>query len=516
MQDNQKRSSHRRGAHVRTRLMLYAILVILQIALFATVTYFFAAQKIWLFSTFQAISLIIVVRILTKRGNPSYKLMWIVFILLFPLVGGLAYLIWGGGRIFPHIKKRMRKFSHGSTSFLKQDPKTRSRLVYEHLHHSRQSDYLNKVSRFPVYDGTDCTYLSPGEIALPVILRELEKAEKFIFIEFFILAEDEMWEPIHKILLEKQKAGVDIRIIFDDFGSITRQYRGFVKRLQSEGIKVSVFNKIQPSIKLFMNNRNHRKIIVIDGKVAFTGGMNIADEYINVTPRFGYWMDCAVMIKGKAVTSFTVMFLSMWGFCVNKKQRYSNYIPDYTVPDAMGFVQPYCDSPIDDKHPGEGIYMQMLNNAQKYVYIATPYLIVDNAMTKALTLAAQSGIDVRIITPHIPDKKYVHPVTQYSYDELLKAGVRIFEYTPGFIHSKFFVSDDRVATVGTINMDYRSFFFHFECGVWMCGTGAVYDIKSDFLKLQEQSQEILLKEWEKRPLLQRFKQAVLYLFAPFM
>ncbi|MBO5231237.1 MAG: cardiolipin synthase [Clostridia bacterium] len=506
---------HKRGAKMRTRLMITAAFVLLQILVFMAMAYLFAGRKQWVYIIFQVISFLTVARIVTKKANPSYKLMWIIFILLFPIVGGLSYLVWGGGRIFPHVKKRMRKFSEGAEPFLEQDPKVKNRLCYDDLHHSRQSTYLEKASGFPVYDNTECVYLSPGERALPVILRELEKAEKYIFIEFFILSEDSMWEPIHKILKEKVKKGVDVRVIFDDFGSITRQYKGFAKRLREEGIKVSVFNKISASVNIFQNNRNHRKIIVIDGKVAFTGGMNIADEYINAITLHGYWMDCAVMLKGKAVSSFVVMFLNMWGFCVGKKQRYAKYITDYVCPTA-GFVQPYSDSPISDKNPGEGLYMQMLNTAQKYVYIATPYLIVDNAMTRALTLAAESGVDVRIITPHIPDKGYVHPVTQFSYEDLLEAGVKIYEYTPGFIHSKFFVSDDRVATVGTINMDYRSFFFHFECGVWMCGNDAVMDIKNHFLELQRQSQKIERKKWQKRPLRQKLKQAILYFFAPFM
>ena len=506
---------HKRGANMRTRLMITAAFILLQIAVFAIIAYAFAGRRFWAYLTLQVISFITVARIVTKRGNPSYKLMWIIYILLFPIVGGLSYLVWGGGRVFPHIKKRMRKYSEGAEPFLVQDPKVTNRLAYDDLHHSRQSAYLTKASGFPVYDNTECVYLSPGEQALPVILRELEKAEKYVFIEFFILSEDSMWEPICDILKQKAAEGVDVRVIFDDFGSITRQYQGFAARLRESGIKVSIFNKIKASVNLFQNNRNHRKIIVIDGKVAFTGGMNIADEYINAVSLHGYWMDSAVMLKGKGVSSFVVMFLNMWGFCVGKKQRYSKYITDYVRPTA-GFVQPYCDGPINDKNPGEGLYMQMLNTAQKYVYIATPYLIVDNSMTRALTLAAQAGIDVRIITPHIPDKKYVHPVTQYSYEELLAAGVKIYEYKPGFIHSKFFVSDDRVATVGTINMDYRSFFFHFECGVWMCGNDAVLDVKKHFLQLQEQSLPIEYSKWKKRPLKQKIKQAVLYLFAPFM
>lgn len=511
----QAKKQHRRGANVKMRLLLTALLLLLQIGLFVAITYFFAGKTIWVYAFLEIISIVMVIFIVSKKGNPSYKITWVIYILLFPAMGGLAYLFWGGGRVLPYVKRQMRRFSIGSERYVGQDPQVKNRLMYDDLHHSRQSTYLRQASGFPVFDHTETTFLAPGEKAFPVILEELEKAERYIFIEFFILAEDSMWQEILQVLRRKKSRGVEIRIIFDDFGSITRQYRGFADRLASEGFQVSIFNRIGPSLNIFMNNRNHRKILVIDGKVAFTGGMNLADEYVNRVERFGYWMDCAIMLKGRAVSAFTVMFLNMWGFCTKKRQRYPRYITD-APKEAAGFVQPYCDGPINDKNPGEGIYLQMLNTAQKYVYIVTPYLIVDNTMMRGLTLAASSGIDVRIITPHIPDKTYVHPVTQNSYGELLRAGVRIFEYTPGFVHSKLFVSDDRVATVGTVNMDYRSFYFHFECGVWMCGTDTVTDIKSHFLELQKQSQEIVLRDWKRRPLLTKFKQLLLNLFAPFM
>lgn len=514
MAEKQKKL-HKRGAPIRTRLILAAIFIVLQIAVLVSVAYFFANRKIWVYTLFETISVIIVIYILSKKGNPSYKLTWTIYILIFPVIGGLVYLVWGGGRVFPHIKRRMLNFSKGAGRYLRQDKSIKSHLEYEDVLHARQASFLTKASGFPVYDGTECTYLSPGEKAFPVILEELKKAEKYIFIEFFILAEGSMWDEIFEVLKERRRNGVEVKIIFDDFGSITRQYKNFTKRLEKEGFEVQVFNRIHASVDLFMNNRNHRKIIVVDGKVAFTGGMNIADEYVNRQPRFGYWMDCAVKLEGKAVTSFVLMFLSMWGFCTGKPQRFNRYVADHSVK-AKGFVQPYCDGPINDKNPGEGIYMQLLNTAQRYVYIVTPYLIVDNTMIRELTLAASSGIDVRIIVPKVPDKTYVHPVTQHSYEELLESGVRIFEYTPGFMHSKFFVSDDSVATVGSINMDYRSFFFHFECGVWMCRTNSVSDIKKHFLEMQQESEEILLDSWQKRPLKQKVKQSLLNLFAPFM
>ncbi len=513
-----KGKQHKRGANVGMRLVLTGFFILLQIAIVLLAAYFFAGRTIWVYSGLEIISIIIVIYILSKKSNPSYKITWIVYILLFPLVGGLVYLFWGGGRVFPHVTRKMKEASEGSEEVLKQNEEVKNHLLYDDRIHFRQSNYLSNASGFPVYDNTVTQYLSPGEKAFPVILEELKKAESYIFLEFFILAEGEMWDEIFAVLKERRANGVEVKVIFDDFGSITRQYRGFVSRLEAAGIQVSVFNKIRPSVDIFMNNRNHRKIIVIDGKVGFTGGINIGDEYINRLPRFGRWMDCCIMLKGKAVDSLTTMFLSMWGFCVKQKQDFKKYVASYSCKSEGrdGYVQPYCDGPVNKNNPAEGIYIQLLNTAQRYVYIATPYLIVDSTMMRELTIAASSGIDVRIITPGHPDKWYVHPVTQSSYDELLAAGVRIYEYTPGFIHSKIFVSDDRVATIGTVNMDYRSFFFHFECGVWVCSSDTVLKTRDHIREIMADCTEIKLEKWRKRPWTTKFKQIILKLFAPFM
>jgi cardiolipin synthase len=289
-----------------------------------------------------------------------------------------------------------------------------------------------------------------------------------------------------------------------------------VKNLRQSGIKVVSFNKVRASVDLILNNRDHRKICVIDGYVSMTGGINLADEYINETHELGHWMDSAVILKGAATTSFVVAFCEMWSSVSRESLDVERYIVK-TFPKCKGYVQPYADNPLDTSHhPGEGIYRQILGSAKDYVYIITPYLILDNTMITAITSAAKAGVDVRIITPKVGDKWYVHPVTQFNYQELLEAGVRIFEYTPGFVHSKLFVSDDAVATCGTVNMDYRSYYFHFECGVWTCSTDAVLDIKNDFFKIQHVSQEITLKKWAKRPIRKRFFQALLNVFAPFM
>jgi len=504
-----------RGLRIPTRILVSGILLVIQLLFIVSVAYNLTAQSAAAYIITMIIAAITVIVIINRRGNPDHKITWIVFILVFPLFGITVFLLWGGGRVLPHIKKKMRICESHHMSFLEDDSAVMEKLKYYDLIHSRQADYLTRESGYPLYDRTATEFVSPGEAFLPRLLEELRAAEKYIFIEFFILAEGEMWNQIYDILKEKAKNGVEIKIIFDDFGSIKRQNKNFISELRKNNISVSIFNPINPIMNIFMNNRNHRKIVVIDGKVAITGGINIGDEYVNYEERFGYWLDSAIIIKGDAVKSFLVMFANMWEFTTGKKINiplHDAYAPCF----EEGFVVPYCDGPLNNQNPAEGIYMQILSTAQKYVYIATPYLIIDNTMKNIIHMAAKSGIDVRIIVPHIPDKWYVHPATQYNYLELLEAGVKIYEYTPGFIHSKLFVSDDKVATVGTVNMDYRSFVFHFECGAWICDNSTVLDIKDHFEETITKCKEIKIEEWKKRPIKDRIKQEILHIFAPFM
>ena len=506
---------NKRGIPIPTRILISALLLVFQLSVLFVMLRTLSDRSVIIYTVSEIVAIITVVYIVNRRDNPSYKMAWIMFILIVPIFGITVFLFYGGGRVLPHLKRKMRACESHNMPLLKNDEEAQNALKYDDYPHSRQAEYLARESGYPLYKNTSVEYLSPGEVFLPRFLEELNKAEKYIFLEFFIVAEGVMFDSIYSILSRKAAAGVDVRLLFDDFGSIKRQRKGFIERLRRSGIKVAVFNQIKPSFNLFMNNRNHRKIAVIDGVTAVTGGLNLADEYINAEKRFGYWMDCAVILKGEAVSSFAVMFCNMWEFTTGHRLETQNYLTRYSV-EAGGYVLPYCNDPLKGKNVAAGIYMQILNSAQRYVYIVSPYLIIDNTMTEMLKMAARSGIDVRIITPHVPDKWYVHPVTQYSYLELLEAGIRIFEFTPGFIHSKIFVSDDSVATVGTVNMDYRSFALHFECGVWFASNPAVGDIKAHFDELQEMSREIKLSRWRKTPWPTRLKRAILHLFAPFM
>ncbi len=439
-----------------SRIIASVLLIVIQIAIIVTAVVLLSSRIIWLYIPLWIISVVAVAVIINRKGNPSFKLAWIIFILLVPVCGGLLFILWGSGKTTPKFRKRWLAVTKNVKGRLKQEPSVASRLEYEDLYHSGQSRYLYNESQFPVYDNTHSSFLPTGEEFFMSVISDLERAESYIFIEFFILADGELWRRISSVLKKKAAQGVEIKIIFDDFGSLKRQPDGFVERLESYGCEVSVFNPIRPSVDLFMNNRNHRKIIVIDGKISYTGGLNIGDEYVNLEQPFGHWCDCGIRLDGAATKSFTVMFCNMWN-AVNVGERLdpADYFIEHAVP-SVGFAQPYSDDPLTAQNPAEGLYMQMINSARKYIYITSPYLILDNTMIKQLTLAAKSGVDVRIITPKRWDKWYVHPVTQYYYEELLEAGIKIYEYTPGFIHAKLFVSDDSVATVGTESSETKS------------------------------------------------------------
>ena len=509
------KKQHKRGIRIQNRIIISALLLLVQILFLFTSLYDVSRGSAKAFALSTLLGVVTTIFILNKRGNPDHKVGWIIFILIFPIFGISVYLLWGGGRVLPHLKKKMRICESHYTPYLKSEKKVLDHMEYFDISHSRQADYLANESGFPLYDNSSAEYLPSGEKFFDRLLEELENAKKYIYMEFFIIAEGYMWESIFKILKKKASEGVEIKIIFDDFGSIKRQHRDFLAKLKSAGIEVSVFNPIYPLFNNFLNNRNHRKIVVIDGVLAITGGVNIGDEYINRQKRFGHWMDSAVIIKGNAVKSFLCMFLTMWEFITGKRTDFKSHVADSQIVDD-GFALPYSDGPLNDRNPAEGIYMQILNSAQKYVYIMTPYLVIDNMMTAALCLAAKSGIEVCIVTPHIPDKSYVHNVTRYNYLELLRAGVKIYEYTPGFLHSKVFLSDDCISTVGSVNMDYRSFVFHFECGVWLCNKDTALNIKQHFREVLAVSQQIKLEDWKKRPLFDRIKQGLLHIFGPLM
>lgn len=467
----------------------------------------------------QLASVLAVLWIVSKNINPAYKLAWTILILAMPVAGTVIYFLFGKSRLARSLNGRFMEEYANTEQLLTEEPRTREQLEAVSADAAIQSRYIRDLAGFPVYRKTRTHYFHVGQELYKEMIAQLQKAEHFIFMEYFIINDGEMWQGILDILEEKAQMGLDVRLIYDDVGCVNTLPADFRVRLERCGIRCQVFNPFVPVLSVVLNNRDHRKITVIDGHTAFTGGINLADEYINRRERFGYWKDTGVILQGDAAWSFTVMFLRMWSVLSGEKPEYEKYRPNVWLQEAFkddGFVQPYCDTPLDNETVGENVYLNIINRAKKYVYIFTPYLISDNEVITALCLAAKSGIDVRIVTPGIPDKKMVFLLTQSYYGTLLQAGVRIFEYKPGFLHAKSFVCDDEIATVGTINLDYRSLYLHFECGVWLYRSEAVLQIKEDALSIFGQCREIQWEDWENRSLRTRFFQSVLRLFAPLL
>jgi len=465
------------------------------------------------------IGLAAVIWIINQNTNPVYKLAWVIPILLFPLLGGLFYLFFGGNKLSKGTQRRMRYIYDKSREALKPRRKVSEEIKALSQQAAVQSRYIEKYSLFPPYENTYTEYLSTGEIKFEKLKEELKKAKKFIFLEYFIIEEGKMWNSILEILKEKAKQGVDVRLIYDDFGCLMKLPYKYYEKLEEMGIKCAVFNPLIPVPYARLNNRDHRKIAVIDGHTGFTGGINLADEYINAIQKHGHWKDTAIMVKGEAVWNMTVMFLSMWDYIKGIDEDFNDFrgeMPVLNKSECCGFVQPFADGPLDDEPVGETVYLNLINKARDYVYITTPYLIIDNEMVTALTSAAKGGVDIRIITPYLADKVMVHEVTKSYYRVLIESGVKIYEYTPGFIHSKTFVSDDEYAVVGTINMDFRSLYLHFECAVWMYNTSSIKDIKEDFLDTLKVCRQVTIQQVRGIQWFRTVAGSVLRVFAPMM
>ncbi|MHC1749259.1 MAG: cardiolipin synthase [Cellulosilyticaceae bacterium] len=502
-----------------SRLIIVGLLILVQVMTLVFAIWKLSKYFVYLYAFFIVISILVVIYLVSKKDNPSYKLAWTIPILLFPVFGGLFYLIFGGNKTTRRFRKKIRNTHNESKHLLVQDEKIIDEIENADKNIANQSKYIQRYSEFPVCKNTITEYLTPGEEFFERLKEELEKAEQFIFMEYFIIQEGIMWNSILEILERKAKQGIDVRVMYDDMGCLRTLPYKYNEKLEKMGIKCIVFNPFVPILSIRMNNRDHRKITVVDGHTGFTGGINLADEYINERERFGHWKDASIMLKGDAVWSLTMMFLQSWSFNAQIEEEYEKYKPTLYCTESIesdGYVQPYGDSPLDDEIVGEYVYLNMINKAKNYIYINTPYLIIDNELVTALTLAAKSGVDVRIVTPHIEDKWYVHIVTRAYYQQLIEAGIKIYEYTPGFIHSKTFVCDDEVGAVGTINLDYRSLYLHFECGIWLYRTTSIEKIKEDFMKTLNVCQPITLEDCKDIKWSNRFLRAILRVFAPLM
>ena len=498
------------------RAALVGLLVLAQFALIIYLSIVLQGYTIYLYTGIQVLSIIIVVGLINDNRNTSYKIGWICIIAALPITGHIMFVLWGNRRRSKIDHKILLKLQRGAT-FLDYNPEVIQGFAREYPTKSRMTKYL-EYNKFPLFKNNKVDYYPMGEDVFEAIFAEIEKARNFILLNFFIVAEGVLWERMHTLLLKKINDGVKIMFLYDDFGGMLRTPRNFKRSLENEGIQVRVFNPIHKyTDKLYMNYRSHQKIIVIDGNVGFTGGMNLADEYVNLIPRFGVWKDNAVRIEGDAVWGLTVTFLQMWEVSGDSAPMdYSPYRPTGRWEENNVYCQVFSDGPANNpRNPVENIYKQMIYYAKKVLYITTPYLIIEEDMRDALITASVSGIDVRIITPFIPDKKNVKALTNYNYGRLLEAGVRIYEYTPGFIHAKTIITEDS-GIVGTVNMDYRSFYLHYECGVWICDKDTVDIIRTDLLRTIEQCHEVTYEEWKNRPFLLKSYQMILNLFSTLM
>ena len=502
---------------ITQRVVITALLIVLQALLLFGFIWKLDNYFVYFYAGSVLLSLLITLGIINSKSNPAYKIAWLIPILLFPVFGGLIYLLFGSDRTGRYLRKKLQGIGTEMDNVIGEAHR-RSGAEQLPPDAANQSRYISHCAYCPPYQNTTTEYLPLGEVKFERMVEELKKAKHYIFLEYFIIQEGKMWNTILDILRQKAAEGVDVRVIYDDMGCIMILPTGYDRTLEQMGIKCRIFNPFVPILSSRFNTRDHRKICVIDGNVGFTGGINLADEYINAYEKHGHWKDTSILLKGEAVFNLTVMFLSMWDYLdgTTGKTDYSRYYPTVWDENAKGYVQPFADNPLDDEAVGETVYLNLINKAKRYVYITTPYLILSSEMLTALTNAAKCGVDVRIITPHIPDKWYVHAVSRSHYQPLIEAGVKIYEYTPGFIHAKTFVVDDDYAVVGTINLDYRSLYLHFECAVWMYQTPSVAQVRDDFFKTQQISQEITLEECRSLSFPRRLGRSVLRVFAPLM
>ncbi|MGF7145722.1 cardiolipin synthase [Anaerotaenia torta] len=499
------------------RAALVGLLVLAQFALIIYLSFELRGYTIYFYSLLQVLSMIIVVALVNGNRNASYKISWICIIAALPVTGHIMFLLWGNRRRKKIDKEILRRLRRGAEN-LECNPEVVKAFSEKYPTKSRMARYLES-NTFPLYKNNKVDYYPMGEDVFEAIFDEIEKAEQFVLLNFFIIGEGALWSRLHELMLRKIKEGVRVMFLYDDFGAMLRTPTNFRRSLEAEGFEVRVFNPVHRyTDKLYLNYRSHQKIIVVDGNVGFTGGMNLADEYVNLVQRFGVWKDNAVRVEGDAVWGLTVTFLQMWevSSSAGEPMDYSPYRPTRTFPENNVFCQVFSDGPANNpRNPVENIYKQMMYYAKKLLYITTPYLIIEDDMREALIMAASSGIDVRIITPFIPDKRNVKILTNYNYGKLLESGVRIFEYTPGFIHAKTIITED-CGIVGTVNMDYRSFHLHYECGVWICDRTTVDTIKEDLLGTMEQCREVSYEEWKNRPVTVKLQELFLNLFSTLM
>ena len=493
------------------RVIIVIIGVLLQFGFAISIQLFFREHIAIIGIIYELLSVLIVLKILKDSTRISNDLPWIILILLFPIFGTILLITLSSNYAHSKLLKNIFKSEKEYQQYLNQDIKIRKEIDENDLDNLK---YIVDRSKYPVTKNNKITYYDYGEKFYPELLKELNKAEKFIFLEYFIINKGQMWDGILKILKEKASQGVEVRILYDDMGSIAMLSTKYPNELKKMGIKCIPFNKVSPFKGIFMNNRDHRKMTIIDGKVAFSGGVNLSDEYININSKRGIWKDNGIKIEGDAIWNLTIMFLTMWNANIKEDKDILKFKHEFKNTEKIdGYVVPYGVAPLHEDLIGEDVYINIINSAKKYLYIMTPYLIIDTDMTNALIRAAKRGVDVKIIVPGIPDKKIVYTQTSSFFELLSNGGVKIYKFTKGFVHSKVYVSDDKRAVVGTINMDYRSLYLHFENGIYMENVKEIKDVKKDMDETLKDCKRLNDKDI-KSSIFKSIWQSILRLFAP--
>lgn len=521
---------------VFSRLVITSVLVLAQ-AYFLFSTFYLLSSYMPIISIIlTALSGILLIYVVNRDIDPAFKLTWAIPMCLFPLFGGLLYLYVETNFITIAIKKIINRRLEEGKPYLEQEREIRNRLHEKPCSMSAISRYTENAGGFPTYENTKVSYFPCGEDKFADLLLALRKAERFILIEYFIIREGTIWNSILEILKQKAAAGVEVKLMYDGTCAINKLPKKYEEKIRADGIDVRVFLPVVPFFSTYQNHRDHRKILVIDGKVAYSGGINLADEYANITHPYGHWKDTAIKVEGDAVRSYTMMFLQLW-YSIGPESSpnflpgdYLKYLPEKLpkkqeppkiqdnargIPEG-GYVMPYGDGPHSGHALAENVYLDLMNRANRYIHVMTPYFINDNETIRAFKYAAERGTDVKLILPHIPDKKAIYDVTRNAYPVLLRAGVKVYEYTPGFIHAKVVVSDDNKAVVGSINFDFRSLYHHFECAAYIYRNPVIEEIEADFQKTLKACQEVTMEYYRAIPLYHRLIGKVLNFFAPLL
>ena len=510
-----KRIKEREINYIPVRYIFAILITVLEvvtiIAVVAALCYFVPYFYLAAFAT----EVFCIVKIASSDDNPDYKVPWLLIVLVLPIAGFMLYFIFASRKLKKKYVKRLGELKE--MAYTRDDREAFAALWEKSPVASRQAQMLCRIADTHLFTDTSVTYYPLGEDMHEALLLDLERAERFIYMEYFIIEEGEFWNSILDVLKKKAASGVEIKLVYDDIGCMSTLPGGYAKQLSAYGIEATPFSRLRGAADSEFNNRSHRKITVIDGVVGYTGGVNIADEYINKTVRFGHWKDTAVRLEGEAVFELTRLFLTDFGINVKELPvcRHSLY-PMQSVK-AEGYVVPFGDgpSPLYRHRVGKSVIQNMLASATRYVYMTTPYLIMDNDLCRSIESAALRGVDVRIVTPHIPDKRMVFAITRSFYTRLLSAGVKIYEYAPGFIHAKSYLVDDEYAMIGTVNLDYRSLVHHFENGVWMYRTGAAAALKADIEDMLKKSIRVT-ESINRLSLLRRAFRAVVRIFSPLL